>query len=413
MSIQIYDSEGRFAVPKPGVVSNAEVMACGELLSTRLGTQWLERNGFSVAWRDARRMLQAEPGMPGLTDHQRFLLATCDTERDDSLCGQIDDVDEHSVVVTQGFLAGDEQGRTVLLGRGGSDTSAAIFAAKIDAARLEIWTDVPGMFTANPHEIPAARLLNSLSYDEAETLAGMGAKVLHPHCIEPVRRTGVPLHIRWIKNPEVPGTVIEAALTDHANGLKAVAARDSLCLITMERNAGWQPIGFLADVCSIFKKHALSIDLLASSSSNIRITIDLADNVIREEKMEPLVSDLKKVCRTMVHDNAASVCLIGHEIRATIHRLGPTLAVLEEQNLLMLTQAANDLTFSFVVPGDRMKPLLTSLHETLFEQSLDDEHFGPTWAELQNLTNDSRHKTLTRTKKTIEPPFTILSRCHA
>jgi diaminopimelate decarboxylase/aspartate kinase len=272
----------------------------------------------------------------------------------------------------------------VLLGRGGSDTAAAYFAAKLNAHRLDIWTDVPGMFTTNPHNIPAARLLKSLSYDEAETLAGMGAKVLHPHCIRPVREAGIPLHIRWIADPDVPGTLIEAPLTDHANGVKAVSARNSLCLISMDKNAGWQPVGFLADVCAPFKKHAVSIDQLASSSSNIRATIDLSAQAILKEKIDPLVRDLRKVCHPTVHENAASVCLVGHGIRAIIHELAATLTLLKEQNLFMLTQAANDLTFSFVVPEDKSDALLRTLHETLFEQSLDDEHFGPSWAQLNS-----------------------------
>ena len=93
-------------------------------------------------------------------------------------------------------VVGDGEGDTVLLGRGGSDTSAAIFAAKVGASRLEVWTDVPGMFTANPRDVPGARLLRSLDYDEAQELATTGAKVLHPRCIAPVRAAGIPLHTR-------------------------------------------------------------------------------------------------------------------------------------------------------------------------------------------------------------------------
>lgn len=369
--------------PQLPVPVRAEVMAIGELLSTRLGARWLEQRGLSVSWRDARDMLRACDMPEGASDEQRYLLASCTFDRDQELEQKLSTLAPDAVVITQGFIATNDRDETVLLGRGGSDTAAAYFASKLNASRLEIWTDVPGMFTTNPNDIPSARLLMSLSYDEAETLAGMGAKVLHPHCIHPVRKAGIPLYIKWIKRPEVKGTVIEAALTDHANGVKAVSARKSLTLISMDKRAGWQPVGFMADVSSRFKERAIPIDLLASSSSNIRATIDVSTAPELGEKIPDLIKDLKEVCRPSMHEDVASVCLVGHEIRGTIHELAPTLELLREQRLLMLTQAANDLTFTFVVPSHEMDELVRTLHAELFECSLDDEHFGPTWTELQ------------------------------
>lgn len=365
-------------VPPP---LRAEVMATGELLSTRIGAMWLESQGLNVEWRDAQQMLNAKPTLPGASDEQRYLLATASYERDETLGGALKSIADDAAVITQGFIAGNARGELVLLGRGGSDTAAACFAARLNANRLEIWTDVPGMFTTNPQEVPNARLLKTLSYDEAETLAGMGAKVLHPHCIHPVRDAAIPLHIRWTAQPDVEGTIIEAALTDHADGVKAVSARKSLTLISMEKRAGWQPVGFMADVAACFKNHALSIDLLSSSSSDIRATLDLSTAPEIEEKIPALCEDLRQVCRPQVYENVASVCLVGHAIRGTIHELAPMIGALREQNLLMLTQAANDLTFSFVVPEAEMTPLVNRLHEILFD-SWEDDHFGPTWAEL-------------------------------
>ncbi len=113
------------------------------------------------------------------------------------------------MVITQGFIASDEDGNTVLLGRGGSDTSAAYFAAKLRAQRLEIWTDVPGMFSANPRSTPTARLLRALHYDEAQEIATSGAKVLHPRCILPARQYRIPLHVYATQAPDLEGTVLE------------------------------------------------------------------------------------------------------------------------------------------------------------------------------------------------------------
>ena len=118
------------------------------------------------------------------------------------------------LVITQGFIVSNKAGETVLLGRGGSDTSASCLGAVLGAERIEIWTDVPGMFTANPHDIPSARLLRQLDYAEAQELATMGAKVLHPRSIEPAQRQRIPLHIKCTSVPDLPGTVISDDTSD-------------------------------------------------------------------------------------------------------------------------------------------------------------------------------------------------------
>ena len=129
------------------------------------------------------------------------------------------------VVLTQGFIAANAAGDTVLLGRGGSDTSAAYFAAKLGAARLEIWTDVPGLFSANPRAVPTARLLRELHYDEAQEIASNGAKVLHPRCVLPVRQYKIPLHVYATQAPGLEGTVVTANVADTAAQVKAIAIK--------------------------------------------------------------------------------------------------------------------------------------------------------------------------------------------
>src|SRR6202034_4128491 len=139
---------------------------------------------------------------------QNFLSATCDFAPDAPLRARLEA--RPGVIVTQGFIAGDAAGDTVLLGRGGSDTSAAYLAAKLSARRLEIWTDVPGMFSANPRHIPQARLLRSLHYDEAQEIASSGAKVLHPRCILPAKTQHIPIVVYATQCPQIEGTHISA-----------------------------------------------------------------------------------------------------------------------------------------------------------------------------------------------------------
>ena len=143
------------------------------------------------------------------------------------------------VIITQGFIASDSEGNTVLLGRGGSDTSAAYLAAKLQAARLEIWTDVPGMFSANPRSTPTARLLRSLHYDEAQEIASNGAKVLHPRCILPARQYRIPLHVYATQTPDLEGTVISHEGGDGAAQVKAICIKKSITLVALDSPGMW------------------------------------------------------------------------------------------------------------------------------------------------------------------------------
>ena len=171
--------------------SRARVMASGELMATELGLAYLQSQGVDVQSADARDMLRAIGR--GASGRAAILSATCNFAPDAALQERLSLL--APVIITQGFIASDAAGDTVLLGRGGSDTSAAYFAAKLAAARLEIWTDVPGMFSANPRSTPTARLLRALHYDEAQEIASNGAKVLHPRCILPARQYRIPLHV--------------------------------------------------------------------------------------------------------------------------------------------------------------------------------------------------------------------------
>ena len=168
---------------------HVRIMALGELMATRLGVEYLRKLGLPVQWIDARDVLTSTSSSSGHRK-QDYLAAICNWTPDPGLQEQFGKIKK--VVLTQGFIARNEWGETVLLGRGGSDTSAAYLAARLQARRLEIWTDVPGMFTADPHVVPSARLLLALHYDEAQELASAGSSVLHPRCLSPLRECNIP-----------------------------------------------------------------------------------------------------------------------------------------------------------------------------------------------------------------------------
>ena len=357
----------------------ARVLASGELLATTLGAQFLRAEGLDVTWIDARGALKAER-RAGAASRADVLSATCDFRPDSALQRRWEGLGK--VILTQGFIASDAQGETVLLGRGGSDTSSAYFAAKLQAQRLEIWTDVPGMFSANPRVVPGARLLKALHYDEAQEIASNGAKVLHPRCILPVRQHAIPLHVYDTHTPELEGTHISAAPGEGAAQVKAIAIKKGITLISMESPGMWHQVGFLADAFQVFKRHAMSVDLVSTSETNVTVSLDAAANTLDGQAVAALLQDLSALCRAQAIGPCASLSLVGRNIRGILHRLGSALALFEEQKIHLVSQAANDLNFTFVIDEDQGERLVQQLHDLLIRASANDRVLGPTWEQL-------------------------------
>lgn len=364
-----------------GPALKARVMAFGELMSTRLGAAFLSSRGIGTTWHDARESLIARED-PSAQGPRAYLSATCDFDRDEELIERLSGFPGEAVI-TQGFIARNREGQTVLLGRGGSDTSAAYFAARLGAARCEIWTDVPGLFTANPALIPSARLLRALTYEEAQEIAGMGAKVLHPRAIAPCQRHGIPLHVLSTDRPDIPGTVISASGPAGGPQVKAVSSRNGLTLVSLETVGMWQQVGFLARAFEAFARHGLSVDSVSTSETNVTVTLDPQANTLEPAVLTALLEDLSAFCAPRVVAPASSLSLVGRGIRAILHELGPVLEVFEELKVYLLTQAANDLNLTFVVDEEQSERLVRQLHGLLFAQrGGEGPLFGPSWSEL-------------------------------
>lgn len=357
----------------------ASVMAMGELMATCLGAGFLNAQGIPTAWVDAREVLHAER-RPGSNEKASFLSATCDFAPDAGLQAAWGALDR--VVITQGFIASNATGDTVLLGRGGSDTSGAYFAAKLAAARLEIWTDVPGMFSANPRSVPNARLLRALHYDEAQEIASNGAKVLHPRCVMPVRQYGIPLHVYATQAPGLEGTVISADVADSAAQVKAIAIKKGITLVSMDSPGMWHQVGFLADAFQIFKEQGLSVDLISTSETNVTVSLDPTANTLDPAALERLSAALGELCRVEIFGPCASLSLLGRNIRGILHELGSAFELFQDHKVYLVSQAANDLNFTFVIDESQGDRLVQKLHERLIQSIGSDKVLGPTWLQL-------------------------------
>ncbi len=355
------------------------IMALGELMATRLGAAYLERAGLPVTWLDARDLLTSAP-RTGRRRDQDYLAATCNSAADPGLAKRLEDLG--NVVLTQGFIARNERGETVLLGRGGSDTSGAYFAARLRARRLEIWTDVPGMFTADPHIVPSARLLTALHFDEAQELASAGSSVLHPRCLSPLRASGIPLFVRCTIAPEIHGTVISAVTDEVEPQVKGICSRDGLTLVSMDGVNMWHEVGFLARAFTVFAEHGISVDFVSTSETNVTVSIDTTDRALDEGATEALVRDLESLCRVRVISHCAAVSLVGRKIRTILPRLAPALEVFEEEKIHLMSQSANDLNLSFVIDAEQGPRLIRKLHASIIRKAGGASTFGASWEQL-------------------------------
>jgi diaminopimelate decarboxylase/aspartate kinase len=358
---------------------HARVMAAGELMASELGAAFLGAQGLEVSSLDARDLLQVSVA-PSSSERTRFLSAVCDFSADPALQTRL--ANESGILLTQGFIARNSSGDTVLLGRGGSDTTAAYLAAKLEVKRLEIWTDVPGMFSADPRAVPSARLLRQLNFHEAQEIASAGGAVLHPRCIPPVRRANIPLFLRCTPHPDWEGTVVSATGLEDGAQLKAMSYRTGVTLVSMESMDMWQQVGFMADAFRCFANHGFSVDLVSTSESTVTVSIDVGENVADPNMLEGLVADLSQLCRVKVIHDCAAVTLVGRKIRAILHELGPALEVFEEQKVHLVSQAANDLNLTFVVDGEHAYRLVQQLHALLINRFKPGDVFGATWEQL-------------------------------
>ena len=366
----------------------AQVQAHGELLSSTLGAAFLSDAGVPTQWLDARDCLAAI-ALPNQNERTRLLSAMVEARPDAALTARLAGLGE--VFITQGFIAREsrddgEPGRTVLLGRGGSDTSAAYFGALLKAARVEIWTDVAGMFTANPRQVPGARLLQRLDYEEAQEIASTGAKVLHPRCLSPLREPRVPLLVKDTNRPELEGTVIGPEVREHAPSIKAISARKGITLISMESVGMWQEVGFLSDVFAYFKQHGLSVDLIGSAETNVTVSLDPAENLLDSDAIAALASDLAKVCRVKVIAPCAAISLVGRGMRSILHTLSGVLAEFGQLRVHLISQSSNNLNLTFVVDEEVVDALVPHLHDLLIGAGAlrtdDSALFGPSWDAL-------------------------------
>lgn len=358
----------------------ARLLAFGEILSSHLAVARLGAGQIPSAWLDSRKVLISDE-LEARNRRARYLSARCRAQPDHELAARL--AAESGVWVMPGFVAANAAGETVLLGRGGSDTSATALAAVLGARRVDIFSDVPGLFSADPRRVAGARLLRQVSFGEARELAAMGAKALHPAALLPAREHDIEIHMRQTDRPDIAGTRITPAAREHGAQVKAIVERKPIIVISLEGIGMWQQVGFLAAVFTAFAELGLSVDQVSTSEANVTVTIDPDAIVADRSLLDALSRRLSRLCSVEIFSDCASVSLVGKGIRTVLHRLGPALEIFGQRRIFQISQAANDLNLSFVVESRHAERLVAQFHQQLIPGGIGgDSVFGPTFEQL-------------------------------
>ncbi|HCG6983342.1 TPA: lysine-sensitive aspartokinase 3 [Vibrio parahaemolyticus] len=336
------------------------LVACGELMSTHILAQLMRERGINAVRFDIREVLRTDDNF-GRAEPNVEAIAQLAQEKLIPLC--LD-----SVVITQGFIGSDEDGNTTTLGRGGSDYSAALIAEGVKASGLEIWTDVPGIYTTDPRIAPKASPIPEISFSEASEMANFGAKILHPSTLVPALRHDIPVFVGSSKEPEKGGTWIRHQV-ESSPLFRALALRCNQTMVTLRSANMFHAYGFLAKVFEILAKHKISVDLITTSEISVSLTLDQTDTSGGAPQLPQAArEELEELCKVEVEHDLCLVALIGNKMSERKGYAKQVFGTLEDLNLRMICYGASPHNLCFLVNESVAKQAIQKLHTELFEQ---------------------------------------------
>lgn len=262
------------------------------------------------------------------------------------------------VPVLGGFVGGTAQGVPTTLGRGGSDFTAALLGAALDAEAIEIWTDVNGMLTADPRIVPDARLIEEIRFDEASELATFGAKVLHPSAIVPAVQRGIPVYIFNSRNPAGRGTRITASAP--IRNVTAIAGKRDVTVVRVRSPRMLLAHGVLRRIFEVFERHRVSIDVVATSEVSVSVTVD------DPSRLEPLLVDLAPFGDVAIERRRAIVAIVGSGIGGGSRTMARALDALGDIRVHMLSLSATEINLTILVDDERLPTAMRALHGAFF-----------------------------------------------
>ncbi|EQB7356738.1 lysine-sensitive aspartokinase 3 [Enterobacter kobei] len=337
-----------------------ELVSHGELMSTLLFVEIMRERNVQAQWFDVRKVMRtsdrfgrAEPDVEMLAELTNLQLAPRLAE---------------GMVVTQGFIGSEAKGRTTTLGRGGSDYTAALLGEALHATRVDIWTDVPGIYTTDPRVVSAAKRIDVIAFEEAAEMATFGAKVLHPATLLPAVRSDIPVFVGSSKDTKAGGTLV-CKKTENPPLFRALALRRRQTLVTLHSHNMLHSRGFLAEVFGILARHNISVDLITTSEVSIALTLDTTGSTSTGDTLltQSLLIELSELCRVEVEENLALVAIIGNKLSRACGVGKEVFGVLDPFNIRMICYGASSYNLCFLVPADQAEQVVQKLHQNLFE----------------------------------------------
>lgn len=326
------------------------IVAQGEIMSTNMVTNYLKECGYNAVLLSALDFMRtdknSEPDSSYIKDKLQNLL--------EQNPGQ-------QVYITQGFICRNAYGEIDNLLRGGSDYTASLAGAAINADEIQIWTDIDGMHNNDPRVVDKTEAVRQLHFEEAAELAYFGAKILHPTCVQPAKYAGIPVRLLNTMDPAAPGTIINNETV--TGKIKAIAAKDNIVAIKIKSSRMLLATGFLRKVFEIFESYQTAIDMITTSEVGVSMSID------NDAHLNDIVAELKKYGTVTVDRDMCIICVVGDLDWSNVGF--ETLATDAMKNIpvRMISYGGSNYNISFLVKESDKKRALQSLSDTLFNKS--------------------------------------------
>ncbi|MDG6882685.1 Lysine-sensitive aspartokinase 3 [Phocoenobacter uteri] len=337
-----------------------ELISHGEMMSTLIFTQLLKEQNIPAVWVDVREIVAT---------NDCYGKASPDDIKTKKQAQQIilPLIQEQKVVITQGFIGRDPNGKTTTLGRGGSDYSAALLAEVLDAKDVLIWTDVAGIYTTDPRVVKDAKRIETISFNEAAEMATFGAKVLHPATLLPAVRSNIPVFVGSSKAPEQGGTWVTKDPQPRPT-FRAIALRRNQTLVTLSSLGMFHAKGFLANIFNVLEKHKISVDVITTSEISVALTLDKKGSTSQSEILsKSVIDELSQYCRVQIEKQLALIAIVGNSLHTKKGIAKDLFNELENYNIRLISYGASTNNICMLVNDDEVDHIVKGLHYSLFK----------------------------------------------
>ena len=323
------------------------IVAQGEVLSTNMVVNYLQEQGIKATLLSALDFMRtdknAEPDGQYIKEH---------------LTAIMDENQGYQIYITQGFICRNAYGEVDNLQRGGSDYTASLVGAAINAEEIQIWTDIDGMHNNDPRVVEKTEAVRQLNFEEASELAYFGAKILHPTCVQPAKYAGIPVRLKNTMDPDAEGTIIDNTLVRRK--IKAVAAKDNITVIKIKSSRMLGASGFLRKVFEIFESYQTSIDMITTSEVGVSMTIE------NNSHLAEIVDELKKYGTVTVDTEMCIVCVVGDLDWSNVGFETLATDAMKDIPVRMISYGGSNFNISFLIREEDKKRALQSLSTVLF-----------------------------------------------